>query len=56
MRYRVRLDFRGNLLRLEYFAGVDAAIDCAHTFNDWDEVRITTRNGNSKLLSITRLG
>ena len=49
MRYGARLYLRGNLQRVEYFAGVDTGIDWAHTFNDWDEIRITTRNVNSKL-------
>ena len=56
MRYCVRLFVRGNLLRLQYFDAIDVAIDWAHTSNDWDEIRVTTRNVNSKMLSITRLG
>ena len=54
MTVKARLFARGVFLRA--FEGCTAAevIDWAHTWGDWDEIRISSRQGNSKSLSVTR--
>ena len=54
MTVKARLFARGVFLRA--FEGCTAAevIDWAHTWGDWDEIRISSRQGNSKSVSVTR--